>query len=119
MAMLLLNLYQVPDDEADEVRALLKENAVEFYETRPSRWGVSHGGIWVRDDEAFPEAQRLMHEYQIQRGQRAREAYDAARRQGAGNWAVLLHQPWRLALLLIGIAFALALIVLPFLSLHG
>ena len=116
--MLLLNLYQVPDDEADEVRALLKENAIEFYETQPSRWGVSHGAIWVRDDESFAEAQRLIHAYQIQRQLRAREAYDIARREGGGNWAILLRQPWRLLLLIIGIAFALALIVLPFLSLH-
>lgn len=120
MATLLLNLYQVPEDEADDVRALLDEHAIAYYETRPSRWGVSHGGIWVRDDEAVAEAQRLMAEYQQRRSVQARQAYAAAVREGGGgNWSILLREPWRVLLLVLGIAFALALIVLPFLSLHG
>ncbi|MGD4884363.1 DUF6164 family protein, partial [Xanthomonas citri pv. citri] len=34
MAKLLLNLRNVPDDEADEVRALMREQRVQVYETR-------------------------------------------------------------------------------------
>ena len=117
--MLLLNLYQVPDDEADEVRALLTKHAIEFYETRPSRWGVSHGGIWIADDASAVDARRLMDNYQEQRRVRAREAYEEARRNGVvGNWGTLLRQPWRLLLLLLGVAFALALILIPVLSLR-
>ncbi|MGA9333744.1 MAG: DUF6164 family protein [Rudaea sp.] len=119
MASLLLNLYQVPDDEADEVRALLNEHGIAFYETRPSRWGVSHGGIWIRDDAALDEAQRLMADYEQNRRLRAREEYAVALRHGfAGNW-LLLRQPWRLLLLVLGVGLALALIVLPVLSLRG
>ncbi|MFO7288296.1 MAG: DUF6164 family protein, partial [Gammaproteobacteria bacterium] len=51
MAKLLLNLRGVPDDEADEIRALLEEHGIAFYETPPSRWGVSAGGIWLRRRE--------------------------------------------------------------------
>ena len=47
MSKLLLNLRMVLEDEADDVRAMLEAHRIEFYETRPSRWGVSHGGIWV------------------------------------------------------------------------
>lgn len=43
MAKLLLNLRNVPDDEADEVRVLLREHLVQVYETRPSPWGISAG----------------------------------------------------------------------------
>ena len=49
MAKLLLNLRNVPEDEADEVRAWLKENSLAFYETQPSPWGISGGGIWIED----------------------------------------------------------------------
>ncbi|MGH8025314.1 MAG: DUF6164 family protein, partial [Pseudoxanthomonas sp.] len=35
MAKLLLNLRNVPDDEADEVRAWLTESGMDFYETQP------------------------------------------------------------------------------------
>lgn len=41
MAKLLLNLRNVPDDEADDVRALMRDNLVQTYETRPSNWGIS------------------------------------------------------------------------------
>jgi len=47
MTTLLLNLRRVPDDEADEVRALLERHDIPFYETTPSLWGVSAGGIWL------------------------------------------------------------------------
>lgn len=73
MAHLLFNLRHVPDDEADEIRALLTEHGIDFYETPPSFWGVSAGGIWLRDDERLGEAKRLLAEYQQQRVLRARE----------------------------------------------
>ncbi|MBI5441365.1 MAG: hypothetical protein HY900_09165, partial [Deltaproteobacteria bacterium] len=41
-----LNLRNVPADEADEVRDLLRANAIDFYETQPSPWGISSGGLW-------------------------------------------------------------------------
>ena len=37
MSKLLLNLRMVLDDEADDVRAMLDANRIEFYETQPSR----------------------------------------------------------------------------------
>lgn len=115
MANLLLNLYQVPDDEADDVRALLNEHAIVFYETRPNRWGISHGGIWITEDAQFAQAQLLMAQYQDQRRQQARDAYAEAKRDGtAPTFASLLRdQPMRVLLVLIGIVFALALVALP------
>ncbi|MGV8932232.1 MAG: DUF6164 family protein, partial [Luteimonas sp.] len=44
MSKLLLNLRQVLDDEADDVRAFLDAHQLEYYETTPSRWGISYGG---------------------------------------------------------------------------
>ena len=54
MSKLLLNLRNVPDDESDDVRALLLAHRIESYETQPSRWGISYGGIWVSDDTGLP-----------------------------------------------------------------
>ena len=44
----LMNLRHVPDDEAEEIRALFEAHEVRYYETPPSRWGISMGGFWVR-----------------------------------------------------------------------
>lgn len=82
MAKLLLNLRNVPDDESDEVRAWLKREGIAFYETSPSSWGISHGGIWLEDDSELPRAKALMAEYQAARASQARAAAEQARREG-------------------------------------
>lgn len=115
MAKLLLNLRNVPDDEADDVRALLDEHDIAYYETSPGFWNISLGGIWVREDAAFAEAKRLMGEYQAQRGARVRAENEAARRDGTagGFWTVLRNEPMRVLVAVFGILFAIALVVLP------
>ncbi len=120
MANLLLNLYQVPDDEADDVRALLARLDIPFYETQPSRWGISHGGIWISDDDAFAQARQALSEYEALRTQRIRAEFAAARRDGPAFslWTVLRDEPMRVVLMMIGILFALALIVVPLLLLR-
>lgn len=85
MAKLLLNLRNVPDDEADEVRAWLKRENLAFYETTPSSWGISHGGIWLEDDADLPRAKALMADYQAARGANARAGAEQARREGQAD----------------------------------
>ena len=72
MARLLLNLRNVPDDEADDVRAILDAARIAFHETPPSMWGISAGGIYVRENADVAEAKRLMADYQAQRRARVR-----------------------------------------------
>lgn len=85
MAKLLLNLRNVPDDEATEVRAWLEEHGFAWYETRPSLWGISHGGLWLREDADLPRAKALMADYQARRRQQARAAREAALRDGSAE----------------------------------
>ena len=121
MSKLLLNLRNVPDDEADDVRAMLDTHAIAFYETRPSIWGISGGGIFVTEDAAIVEAKRLMADYQQQRQIRARAEYEAAVRDGTAEtfWSVLRAEPARVLLAVLGILFALALVALPVILLRG
>lgn len=115
MPKLLLNLRNVPEDEADDVRAMLDKHRIEFYETKPSMWGVSAGGIWLTEAADFAEAKRLMADYQQQRGVRARELHAAAKRAGTAETfgMVLRAEPGRVALLALAILFVLALMALP------
>ena len=115
MSTRLLDLRNVPDDEADDVRAMLDTHGIAYYETAPSLWGISAGGIFVSDDAAIGEARRLMADYQQQRGERARAEHAAALRDGSAETFVSLlrAQPGRVALALLGILFALALVALP------
>jgi hypothetical protein len=119
MPKLLLNLRNVPDDEAGEVRALLEERKIAFYETKPSLWGVSGGAIWIKHPEDAEKAQRLMAEYQIQRRTMARAEYDTAKREGTAKTlsTSFRDNPLRVIGVLIGIAFLVAVMALPFLLL--
>lgn len=119
MPKLLLNLRHVPEDEADDVRAMLSARQIPFYETRPDRWGVSAGGIWIERDQDVDAAERLMAEYQQQRQSDARAQYDAARRAGTAGtmWSALRDNPWHALAVLLGIAAVVALLALPFLLL--
>ncbi|HVI59966.1 MAG TPA: DUF6164 family protein [Luteimonas sp.] len=120
MAKLLMNLRHVPDDEAADVRAFLEANGIAFYETRPSRWGISHGAIWVEDDVRIAEAKRLMADYQRGRQARARAEREQSLRDGtAETFAdIVREQPLRVLLTLVAIVFLLGLVALPVWLLH-
>ncbi|KAF1693423.1 DUF6164 family protein [Pseudoxanthomonas koreensis] len=117
MAKLLFNLRNVPEDEADEVRALLTEHGVDWYETRPGPWGVSHGGLWLRDAEAWPEARRLLDGYQQARREQARE--QAGLHQGETFIELLRARPGYVLPRLFAIVAIVALVLaLPWLLLR-
>ncbi len=82
MAKLFLNLRNVPGDEADEVRELLRANTIDFYETQPSPWGISAGGLWIEDTEQLSRAKALMADYQASRRNQARARQAADEREG-------------------------------------
>jgi hypothetical protein len=121
MSAFLMSLRQVPLDEYEEVCTLLDDNGLEHYRTEPSRWGISHGALWLVDDAALSRARELLAEYQAGRGERARAAFAEARLRGEVPsllegfiQAPLLRLAQWLALLVV-----LALSVLPFLWLAG
>lgn len=75
MSLLLFSLRGVPDDEADEIRDLLTEQDIDFYETPAGNWGVSMPAFWLRDESQLPTAQTLLSTYQQQRAITQRELY--------------------------------------------
>lgn len=118
MARLLLNLRHVPDDEADEIRALLEQHGIEYFETPPSRWGISLGGIWLQQDADLDHVRALLARYQAGRLQRARAELAEARRTGrvATFIGQLRREPLRVLLLLAAAALVLYLTLAPFLT---
>lgn len=121
MAKLLLNLRHVLDDEADDVRAMLDAARIAFYETPPSRWGISAGGIYVKHDADVPEAKRLMADYQAQRRTRVRAEHEAAVRDGTAETfrTVVRTEPLRVVLTVLAIIVLLGLMALPAVLLRG
>lgn len=115
----LMNLRHVPDDEADEIRVLFEEHQVPFYETPPSRWGISMGGFWVHDDNEARRARALLETYQQERLQRQRAAYerDLAEGRTGGFWHRLRHKPVTTFAACLAILIILLLTLAPFVRL--
>lgn len=115
----LMNLRHVPDDEADEIRELFESHDVHYYETPPSRWGISMGGFWVHDAEEARRARSLLDDYQQARLQRQREEYEQACQAGriGGFWHRLRHRPVTTLAACLGIVVIVAITLVPFIKL--
>ncbi|MFW6434740.1 MAG: DUF6164 family protein [Halovenus sp.] len=121
MARRLMNLRHVPDDEAEEVRALLAELGFDTYETPPSRWGLSMGAIWLRDESQLPAAREALARYQRERRRKARETHEQQKRDGTAETMAGLFRrdPLRVILYLALVGGILYFSIRPFFSFGG
>ncbi len=82
MSKILFKLNGVPDDEANDIRTLLADNDIDFYETSAGNWGISMPAIWLKDTIQFTKARALLDEYQYARAIRIREEYSRLKQAG-------------------------------------
>lgn len=115
----LMNLRHVPDDEADEIRALFEEHEVNYYETPPSFWGISMGGFWVHDATEAERAKALLRDYQASRQAGQRQAWEVELRagKGVGVWHQFLRKPVTVVAAVLALVFILGVSLYPFLRL--
>ncbi len=116
MPVRLFNLRNVPEDEANEVRQLLTDNSIDFYETHAGGWGISAPAFWLRDDVQQERAEALIEAYQKKRAEDARAAYETLKREGrAPTWAGnIVRHPLRSLLLVAFVLFILYATLSPF-----
>ena len=115
MSKLLFRLRNVPDDEADEVRELLTQHSIEFYETGAGNWGISMPALWMRDESRFEEARAVLEAYQQERTQRMRDEYEELIKLGQADSMLtsFRHHPVRF------IAFSLLIAAVLYLSISS
>ncbi|MEA1890906.1 MAG: DUF6164 family protein [Pseudomonadota bacterium] len=118
MAVRLMSLRSVPDDELDEICMLLDEHHISHYETPPSNWLISAGAIWLNDRDQLSQAHSLLNDYQHQRSQQARKEYAERRQKGEqeGVFDRLMQNPVQFIIYLAFIIFILYFSVKPFLD---
>ena len=121
MPIRLFSLKDVFDDEADEVRELLRKHAIEFYETPPSKWGLSSGAIWIKDEELHDRAKSLLDDYQVERSIRVRQQYEQLRKEGKHERMIdrLRRHPLQVVFYLAFALLILYLSIMPFLRLSA
>ena len=115
MGVLIFKLNNVPDDEADEVRALLQEAEIEFYETNAGRWRLGVDALWLHHREDEQQAKKLLADYQQERTRKAREEQQLLEEQGLADHFMnrVQTQPGRVLLTLVGILAVLFIFFLP------
>ncbi|MEE9321251.1 MAG: DUF6164 family protein [Granulosicoccus sp.] len=77
MSTLVFRLRNVPDDEADEVRSLLDQHRIDWYETTAGSWGIAMPALWVHSDEDLESARNLIDSYQAGRSKSERSEWQA------------------------------------------
>lgn len=119
MAVQLIVLRGVPEDEAEDIRKLLREARIDYYETPEGNWGVSLPAIWLQDDSALERAERLLAEYQAKRVEKVRDDYDRqAKEHKLGRMVDRFRdEPLRILIYLAIVAAVLYFSTMPFLSL--
>lgn len=119
MARLLFKLAQVPDDEAQEIRTLLDEHQISYYETDAGFFRVGLDAIWLADGSQEERARELIREYQGERVIRQQQNY--AQLVEAGQvpsvWQHFRAQPIRFIASAIAIIFVAGLTLIPFVML--
>jgi len=116
MGVLLFRLRHVPDDEADDIRALLSDNGIDFYETSAGSWGISLPAIWLHDEAQLDKAKVLIDAYQQQRRKNARTQYEQLRQKGKHRtiWTKMQEAPLQSIIYLAAVLIILYLTIMPF-----
>ena len=116
MTILLFKLQNVPDDEAADVRELLAENDIYFYETHAGFWRLGVDGLWLPDATNLERARALIKTYQEERTANQKKVYAELVEQGQAPtlWQNFLLSPLRFIILIIAVFFVLTLTLAPF-----
>lgn len=119
MARLLFKLSNVPDDEAQDIRDLLKTHDIYFYETNAGFWRVGLDAIWLPDLSQEDQARELILAYQRERTESQRKNFAELVEQGKvlSMWQHFCAQPIRFIGSMIAIIFVASLTLIPFLML--
>lgn len=118
MAKLLFKLRDVPPDEAQDVRDLLDQHDISFYETHAGNWGIAMAAIWLKDEMQYQTAMEHIEQYQQQRTQKFRDEY--AELEHTGNVPTFLsnmrESPLRFIVYIFSIVVILSIMIAPFIN---
>ena len=118
MAKLIFKLKSVSYDEADDIKNLLTENKIDFYESPAGNWEISMHALWLNDEAQYTQAKQLIDEYQVKRSQRIRLETQQKIDQGEHETFIqrLFNKPIQFFITLAIIIFILYFSIMPFLG---
>ncbi len=117
MTIKLFSLKGVPQDEAKDIRELLNQNDIDYYETPGGLWGLSVPAIWLKNEDQLRAAYPLIEKYQADRRLKAKQEYESSKKEGHINAIIhkLMEDPIHFLVYLAIIIIVLYFSIKPFL----
>lgn len=110
MAELLFKLSNVPIDEILQVRQLLDEHEINYYETDAGTWGIGVAAMWLPDTSQLETAKQLLSDYQ-----NARQDSAHADQDKRSLWDSFIQAPLKFVFSFAIVAAILYISISPFL----
>ena len=82
---MLFKLRFVPEDEAQDIRELLADNEIDYYETSAGVMGISMPALWLKTESQLEIAKKLIDDYQDQRAHLAQSEYNTQKEDGTNK----------------------------------
>ncbi len=119
MAIRLMSLRGVPEDELEGICELFDKHVISYHVTPPGNWFISAGAIWLDDHKQLTQAHALLNAYQQERRQHALDEYTESRNRGEQTTLLdrIIEHPVRFVAYIIVIGFILYISVVPFVDL--
>ena len=119
MAVQLVKLRNVPEDELEEIHALMAAHEIDVYETSAGNWGISMPALWLRNEDQLDQARLLLDAYAQERLDKARSEYQALKEAGKARTFldIARENPVRYIAYLLMIGALVYISLVPFLAL--
>ncbi|MBT4835871.1 MAG: hypothetical protein HON94_00840 [Methylococcales bacterium] len=118
MPILLFKLRNVPEDEANDVRQILDDENIDYYESDAGKWGVSVAAIWLKNKEQRRHCKALIDQYQTERYRIKHAEYEQLKRNGKHKKLLdsFVQHPVRFVVYMSVSLFLIYLTLMPFLN---
>lgn len=82
MAVKLISLRNMMEDEIEDIRGLLDEAGFDYYETPAGLMGLGAATVWLKQKDDLEPAKSLLEKYNQERQLRVREEYEQLKKEG-------------------------------------
>ena len=119
MSALIFRLRNVPEDEATQVRNLLDEHRIDWFETSAGNWGIGMPGLWVKDVDDAQRARTLIDTFQQELSSNERARFRELQKSGQAPTFIesIQARPFAMLAIFVFCLFIVYVSVNPFLQL--
>ena len=90
MAIRLLGYSGLPKEDIANIKYLLSERNIQYYETPPGNWGASMAALWVYTEDAYIDALQIINNYQKETDKEQKQIVKTEKYMKPFYWFILI-----------------------------